>query len=759
MVARDHSLTAIARLRRRAAAVLWAEILLRASGPGFAVLAAYLVAALFGLGDSWLFGLVLLLALAAFTAGFARVRRPPSEAIDRRIEAASGLRHRPLADLDDEPETENELAMEIWRAHQKRVSASLEGSRAGVIAPLAAPRDPYALRGALALLLLTGAIIAGPLAPARLAAAFALPAWPFAGPAVTVWITPPSYVQAPPRLLAADETETHVLAGSRISIIVDSARNPPAVRLDGGTVNFAALDATSHRADAVISASGVLAVGPWWRRLGWWRIDIAAPAAPVIKLTGLSVSRGNQVGLHWNIADPYGLASFGARIYPAGDAGGLQQTVSLPAALGDATGSIDLTNSPYGGLPVGLVLTAKNVAGVAASLDRGDRLVLPGLTLTDATALALSGLRQHLALQPQDLANTANALHRIAIAPPSAITPSADVQLAALATAMALRQEDAQDAVDRLLALEKEIEAGPDFAAQKALAASSQALTAALQRGLNGQPPDAALIQQLVQAMRQALMQHLSALQPPGAAPPGGSPPGGQKMDMTALDQMAREIAEDEAAGRTEAAAQELKQLKKVLKALQSARPMTAAQEAQAEAADAAAQQIAQMTKGESALLDQTHQGNATPGEQGVLQNQLNATMQSLKQAGLPVPGLGQAGSAMGQAQGALAAQNPGAAEDAENAAIQGLQQAAAALAAGAKNRFSISQGSQDMPGQSGDEDGLNGAPDERSTPDDFSGAPNPARLIQQQIIKDDSAPALPAGVHDYYHRLLEQNP
>jgi len=758
MGAGEHSLTAIAQLRRRAAAILWAEILLHAAGPGCGVLASYIVLALFGFGCSWLFGVFLLLALAAFGIGFTRMRRPTSETIDRRIEASSGLRHRPLADLDDAPETHDALAMAIWQAHQKRVAASLAASRAGVIAPLAAARDPFALRGFLLLLLLTGAVVAGPVAPARLAAAFALPSWPFAGPVVTVWITPPAYVQAPPRLWAAGETAEQVLAGSRVSVIVDGPRNPPTARLDGDPLNYAALADTSHRADAVIRATGVLAVGPWWHRLGFWKIDVVAPSGPVINLTGLSISKGNLVGLRWNVSDPYGLASFDARIYPVGDAAGLTQKFPLPVRLGDSSKNINLTDSPYAGIPVGLMLTAKNVAGVSASLDRGDRLVLPGLTLTDATAVALAGQRQHLALQPADGLNTANGLHHIAIAPPSAITLSADIQLSALAAAMALQQVGAQDAVDRLLALEKEIQAGPDFAAQKALAESNQALTAALQRGLDGHPPDAALVQQLMQALEQALEQHLAALQPSGAGKPG-APQGGAKMDMSALDQMARKIAEDEAAGRTQQAAQELRQLEKVLQALQSAKPMTAAQEAQAAAADAAAQQITQMTKGESALLDQTHQGNATPGEQGALQNQLNATMQSLKQAGVPVPGLAQAGSAMGTAQGALSAQNAGAAEDAENAAIQGLQQAAAALAAAAKNRLSISQGGQDMPGQSGEENGLNGAPDERSAPDFFSGAANPAREIQQQIIQDDSAPALPPGVHDYYHRLLQQNP
>jgi hypothetical protein len=753
MGAREDSVSAIARLRRRAFWLLWAEDFCAALAPGCGICAAYLVAALFGFGNGWAFFCVLLLALAAFGFGIARLKRPADQKIDRRIESASGLKHRPFADLDDAPESGEEMALALWRAHRMRVEQKIAGAKTGRPAPRAAARDRFSLRGLLFLLLLTGAVIAGPLAPARLAGAFALPDWPFAGPVLTVWITPPDYVQAPPLLLAPDVKTISVLAGSRVSVIADGARNPPAALLDGATLGYSALDEASHRADAVISASGLLAVGPWWHRLGWWQIDAAAPGAPVIRLTGVGVSKGNTVGLQWNVADKFGLASFGAKFYPLGDSQGLRLTFPLHADVGDGSGAVDLTDSPYAGVPVGLVLTATNLAGVSASLDRGDRLTLPGLALTDPTALALAGLRQHLALQPADGLNTANGLHALAAAPPSAITPSADVQMAALATAIALRQEDAQAAVDRLLALEKEIEAGPDFAGEKALAASNQALISALERGLHGQAADAAAVQKLLQAMEQALAQHLAAAQPAGANQAG------QKMDMSALDRLAQKIAADEAAGRTAQAAQELQQLQQVLQALQSAKPMTAAEAAKAAAADAAAQQIAQMTKGEAAVLDQTHQGSATPAEQGAVLSQLNATMQNLTQAGVPVPGLSDAGAAMKAAQGALGEQNFAGAEDNENAAITALQQAAAALAAAQKGRMSISQGSEDMPGQSLEENGINGVPDEQSDPNFSFGGTNPARVIQQQIIKDDATPGVPPPAHDYYHRLLNQAP
>jgi hypothetical protein len=47
--------------------------------------------------------------------------------------------------------------------------------------------------------------------------------------------------------------------------------------------------------------------------------------------------------------------------------------------------------------------------------------------------------------------------------------------------------------------------------------------------------------------------------------------------------------------------------------------------------------------------------------------------------------------------------------------------------------------------------------PDEQNGPQFGYGGNNPARVIQQQIIQDDSDPALPPPVHDYYHRLLQQ--
>jgi hypothetical protein len=738
----------VAVLRRRAAWLLWAEFFAQAAAPAMFLILAYVAAVLFGFANAWAFATVCALAVLSVGFGLARLPRPTAQGIDRRIEAASGLRHRPLATLEDEPEDDNPAALALWAAHRRRVLASLASARIGAPAPAAALADPWALRGLLLLLLLGGVIIGGPAIPGRLTGAFAFPAWPFAGPNVTAWLTPPAYTGLPPQILQPGAPVT-TLVGSKLAVITDGPETAPAVRLAGVAISSSALSGNSHRADATVRRSGALLVGPWWHRLARWRIDAVAPGAPGISLGAIDIVQGNHLRLHWRMTDTYGLQNVTATITPSGFPRALPQNFTLPANTGDATAALNLATSPFHGLPLDITLTATNAAGETSVATWDGHPKLPGLALQDATARALDKLRQTLASDTGTIRIVATKMQRLGQAPPSRVTAAADVKLAVLTCAIWLQETGPQGAVNRMLALVQEIEAGPGFNSQKALDAANQALTAALQRGLNGQMPDSAALQKLLQAMHDALSQHLADLQSAGATPPGA-----QQLDMSALDKMARQIAADEAAGRTEQAAQELQQLQNILSALSAAQPMTAAQMKAAAAAAAAAQAIAQMTQGEAELLNKTHQGQAQPGDQATLQSELNATQQGLAKAGLNTPGLHRAGTAMGGAKPALQSQDGQAAEAQENAAIKALQQAAASLAASQRQSFGLGQSPSLMPGQS--QAGPEGGPDEQATPLPMNNAANPARIIEQQIINQDAAPSVPQATHQYYHRLLQ---
>ena len=727
-------------LRRRAACVLWLERLLRAATPAAGIFLAYAVAAVFGLGNNWLFALALLVALAALGWEITQLRAPTSADIDGRIEAASGLRHRPLAALEDSPATEGPHGAAIWQLHQARAAASLAHARVGWPMPFAAARDPFSLRALLLLLLAAGLVVAGNDTPARLGAAFTLPGWPFAGQQVNAWITPPAYTGEAPVFLKPGMKMT-VLTGSRLTVILNGSAD--AIRLGGKTLPANVLGPKSRRADDVIAASGTLAIGPWWHRLGHWRITAMAPAAPVLRFDPASLDE-KGLRLSWQVDDPYGLASLAVAIHPEGYPDALPEGAALPSATGKGAARLDTRDSPYGGIAVSVRLRAINLAGIS-TISAPQTMTLPAPPLHDPTAIVLSMIRQNLALTPGQAPAIAKQMMHLAKAPPSAISYAVDTQLGALATALDTHAAPPADAVARLQALIRQIEAGPDFAPSQALALASQALLQALVHG----PPDSGTLDKLLQAMQQALAQHLTALNP---LPPGQS---GQNFDTSALNRLAAQIAADEKAGRMRQAQAELQQLAAALQALQTARPMSAAQAAQSQAAMQAAQGLSQLIQGQAGLLDQTGLGNATPGEQGKLHSSLGKIGADLAKAGISnLPGLGSAGQAMQNAQSALTQKNTSAAQEAETAAIQSLQKAAAALQNAAQQGLTIGQDGQ-MPLQNFENNDPNGTAEDLSIPGLNLPGTNPANVIQQEIIRLDADPSLPATTHDYLHRLL----
>ena len=149
------------------AAMFW-ERLWRALWPATGIVGLFLVIALFDLLPL-LPGVLHALVLALFAAGlgytlwrgFRGFALPTRLEARRRIETASRLAHRPLTTLDDRVATGavDETTLAIWRAHQKRAAESLKRLRAGVPAPGLARLDPFALRGALAIVLMVAAIL------------------------------------------------------------------------------------------------------------------------------------------------------------------------------------------------------------------------------------------------------------------------------------------------------------------------------------------------------------------------------------------------------------------------------------------------------------------------------------------------------------------------------------------------------------------------------------------------------------------------
>ena len=92
--------------------------------------------------------------------GFRDFALPNTEEARRRVEIASELRHRPLEQLDDTQATgaNDPGARALWEAHRQRMLEKLGSLRAGFPSPGLARRDPLALRGGLAVLLVAAIV-------------------------------------------------------------------------------------------------------------------------------------------------------------------------------------------------------------------------------------------------------------------------------------------------------------------------------------------------------------------------------------------------------------------------------------------------------------------------------------------------------------------------------------------------------------------------------------------------------------------------
>ena len=120
-------------------------------------------------------GLFLLLALAAVSSvPLFRFRLPNAYDGLRRLDRASGLKHRPATTIADEIATSeaDQVSRALWRAHVERALRAVRTLKAGLPQPRLAARDPMALRALVLILVIATFVGAGGERVRRVSAAF-----------------------------------------------------------------------------------------------------------------------------------------------------------------------------------------------------------------------------------------------------------------------------------------------------------------------------------------------------------------------------------------------------------------------------------------------------------------------------------------------------------------------------------------------------------------------------------------------------------
>ncbi|GBQ24969.1 hypothetical protein AA12717_1941 [Gluconacetobacter sacchari DSM 12717] len=604
----------LAAARHRARLVLWVEAARPVLLPVLGGLTAYLIAGLLG-GPQALPDLlrgVVLVGLAGAGVGWVvwrgrRVAAPTADAIDRRIERASGMAHRPLQTLADHPAAGGAEQAGLWAAHLWRTGHAIGRMRAGWPRVWSGAADPWRLGIVLPLALLAALGWAGPEAPGRLAAAF----WPGLDdpgaprPHIQAWITPPAYAPGAPVFLDERAGRATVPRGAVLSVSITDLRGRPSLRVAGagagpavGDERVRALGPGSWSAEVTLLDSASLALRGRGRTFSDWTVTVLPDMAPVV---AWGVRPGAPDG-EWRTRLPYaakqayGIASLHAELRLAPGKGVLPgRVLSVPIPLDgrprDAEGVAmpDLSADPWAGEMVVGRLVATSASGQEGSSPEV-RFRLGARKFTSPVAKAVLDIRRRLALGREGAADGAADLAALGEMPdPFQADAGMLLNLASAADLLESPDVAPQAALDQVvarlwyLALEiEDVRHGGQAGAQAALEvrAAQDAVTAQLNRmralGAQGQSPaEQSELQRRMEALRQAISRRMQALAQQALQSHTAIPdlPGMTQDGDRALSKMMQQMQDAAKEGRSADAMRMMQHMEDMLEHMRTASP------------------------------------------------------------------------------------------------------------------------------------------------------------------------------------------
>ncbi|MCP5366535.1 MAG: TIGR02302 family protein [Hyphomicrobiales bacterium] len=607
-------------LLRAARAVLAWERLWPLLWPVVGVVALFVSLALldvFAWIPAWLHLAVLLLAGAAFAGTAARALRrfrPAGEAeARRRLEADSGLAHRPLSALEDHLASGagDESTRALWQAHLLRAAASVRHLRLRPPAPGMAARDPHGFRAGVLLLLVVAVVAGWGDASARLQRALVPKFQPAPGHPVAaeVWITPPAYTAKPPVYLslarrAADGADgtavpqaVEVPAGSTLLAQVTGLAQAPVLVTEGAPVPFESLAADGdgaaggYRLETELTGGDRLSIrdgaGEGAAEVAGWPLTVRPDAVPEVVFIGPPKDDGQgRLRLEYQARDDYGVVKLESHAERADGPPppGVPADFALDLPLRDpgapeARGVTlrDLTAHPWAGLPVRLWLSATDAKGQEGRSEAAE-LILPERTFNHPVAREIVAARKRLAVRgSDDLERVLEDLDAI-VARPDRYAEDTVVFLGLRVARYRLYHEfrehgDAQipSVMSLLWDLALRLENGEVALAEQDLRRAEEALAKALQENA---PSDE--IERLMNELRDAMDKYFRALAEQMQRqdmPEGMMDPNAQVMTSDDLKQMLDRAQELARTGSREAAKQLLEELRKRLESLRAGRP------------------------------------------------------------------------------------------------------------------------------------------------------------------------------------------
>ncbi len=620
-------------------------------------------------------GFALWLSIAAIRS-VRRFRHPTREQVERRIERASGLRHRPLAALQDPPSAADMDARALRAVHLRAIVAALRRLR------LPHPRsplptlDPRGFRAAVLLLVIVAGVSAwGELLP-RLGQALQ-PAYatvPEPVLKVDLWVEPPPYTGVAPIYAGAGRTELGFPEGSAIVVRVAGLPDgAPAIAIDDEKARLEAAGGGEFSGRFTVEHGDRLAIVDGSDELAAWTIRVEPDMPPSVAFTHppTRTARG-ALRIDYAAEDDYGVVSLAARVEPAdldeiedgtsndGDSVDIAPTpepldlrlpVGRDAQAVEGMAFHDLTAHRWAGRPVHMHLLARDAADQKGESE-AVTFLLPERQFTHPVSRILVELRKRLAValdMDRDVRETAfrvaDRLQRLGYQP-GLYDGDTVVHLALASGRSRLRHDPAERGIeavrDLLWDTALRLEDGGLSLAERELRAAQQELMEALAENAPQEEIDS-LIEQLRQAIQQ-LARHMA--QHAEDMPELHDDHDMQSVTSQELSDMLDDIRELSRSGAHDAAQEMLAQLQQMLESLQNAR--MAGQDGElAEQMMQTMENLRELSDLQRQLMDETFrqaQQQGQQGEQGQPEGRpgQQGGMQGWQQ-GMPQPGEGPA--------------------------------------------------------------------------------------------------------------------
>jgi len=501
----------------------------------------------------------------------------------KRIEAVSGIPHRPASSYEDtltSTDALNPATASLWAAHRVRMLAMLQKLRAGPPRPRTHRFDPFAVRALLviAVAALTG-LSWGSLSD-RFKSAFDLGHGALATARLDAWISPPPYTARPPVMLAdgakpVAENDTPA-TGSAIEVPVNSAlitrlsgvesadlalevlpvgaKHPRKVGAEPAK-NAMTRDAAEVRFQ--LKENATVRVYSGSTELATWQLSVIPDALPTIEISKTpEVTPRGSMKLTYKVKDDYGVSAAEAKLVRAKPKAAdpakawaqpeppkgprwpkerpPQLTLKTPpgnAKEGEASTYLEFGSHPWSGQRVQLTLEAKDVAGQIGHSPTIE-ITLPQRRFTKPLARAVIEQRGKLVDDHRYRDQVATALDALTMEPEGFID---DTRIyLGLRTASYRLQGDRTRAgmksvIKQLWDVALKIEDGDLSDAEKALREAQEKLSKLLEEGASDEEIKAAM-----QELRDAMNNYMEQL----AKDAGEQPPfDGQNQNMQSMTQ------------------------------------------------------------------------------------------------------------------------------------------------------------------------------------------------------------------------------